>query len=167
MTAVAPARAEKASAPAGALPRIAVQVRSIGGDELDQLCPVLEGRLLAKVGTQPGYRLVQERDPAEYRLLLELAELQFNASGSYDNPYDAEANPNKRHYTQTIGAELSLDLTLAPLPEGASLYEDTMEFTASRPVEPPDERLHGQIIDDLLERVAERVPKILKKRLPH
>jgi hypothetical protein len=161
------ARARASSAPAGgaaAVPRVRIEVKAIGRAELDTICPILEGRLLSRKSDE-GVRFVSAQEPAEYRLLLEIADMTYTYSQDYERATDAESDPNHPKRTTTVGSELSLDLTLSPAGPGESLYEDSLTFSARRPVEPPEERVSGLLLDDLMNRVTEKIPKIVRKRL--
>ena len=153
--------------PKGPVPAVRLEVKAPARENLDLLASVLEGRLLARLHEAETFRLVARDKDAPYTLLLEVQDLKYNVQAERQKPYDAEANPDRLGIQNMLGGELDLDLTLSRAGRQEDIYEDSLIFAASRKLDDPhdQDRVRNLVVDDLLERVAEKLPRLLKRHL--
>ena len=153
--------------PQAPTPAILIQVRTPERTDLVTFAAVLEGRLLTRLQGNPGFRLAKPGEEAGYGLLLEILDLQSIVQPQYHRSYDADSDPSRLQYRESLALEMDVDLTLTRSGKEEPIYEDSLTFAASRMIEDTlqAERLRDMVLDDLMERVAEKIPRILKRRL--
>jgi hypothetical protein len=153
-----------AAGPASPIP-VLFQVTSPVRPILDPLAPVVEGRLLTRLKGQEQFALVVGQGAGEYRLLLELTDLRFTQQGQVQQGFDAASDPSRPEYKINIGGELDFDVTLTRVSDGREVYGASTTVTTSRSVDNYDESVKSQLIDDMVERMSDKVLKLLKKHL--
>lgn len=146
-------------------PVVHVEARERRNTDNELFAAMIEGRLVARSRETGRYQLVSGQQPADYRLRIDIIEVRFVTQGEYERPYDPQTDPNSPVFRQMLNGELDIDLVLERTGQEEPVFEDSIGFVSSRVIEPPEERLENEIVDDLLEKLTDRVFRILKKRV--
>jgi len=145
-------------------------VVSAGSEDYESFVPLLEGRLLERLGQLREADLSAQpaADPRkEWRLHLSVTDLRYDLRSEQDRSRDGDAARGAPRMDQVLMGDLELEATLLRPGETEPVTRDRFSVGARRIVADAADvaRQRGGVVDDLLERATERIARILRKKV--
>lgn len=130
----------------------------------DKIFPqVVEGRLISDLGDMETFRMVGVGAPGDYVLTCTIRALDLESGMAYTVSPDAESNgtPQGR---ERVTVTMDLDLELAD--EVKKIHRGGLSVQASREFEISPHHTVSLLSQELIDRAAQRIEKMLRKKLP-
>lgn len=162
-----PAQAPPAAgAPAGNDPRPVVRISVTSSIKKgDRVFPqVVEGRLVSDLADMETFRSVGPDQPGDYLMAVSILALDLEQGGSYDNPRDAESN-GQLIMKDTLNARMTLSFVVED-GAGRKVLEQKLSVDASREMEGSAEHTVDSMSQELIDRAAVKIERLLRKKLP-
>ena len=125
---------------------------------------VVEGRLIADLADMETFRMVGPSGEGDYHLTAAITNIVTNTGTTYSLSRDAEGDGRPRGQNQ-VSVTLDVDLDLADR-GGKEVYHGTMSVAASRELEISVEHASDLLTQELIDRAAQRIERVLRKKIP-
>ena len=131
----------------------------------DKLFPQLvEGRLVADLADMETFRTAaHDATNADYVLTCAIKDVTYNASTIYTTSKDADASGQPQPSDQVL---LSMDLTFTLEDrDGKLVHEGKLSSSASREIEISNEHTANLLKEEMIDRAAQRLERIVRKKI--
>ena len=124
---------------------------------------VMEGRLVTDLADMETFRTVAADHPGDLRLTCTIRALSVNRGSSIQDIRDAESDGSPRT-KEMISASMDLEVVLEDS-SGTERLRQKLNVQASHEIDISNERTAELVTQELIDRTAQKIEKLLRKRV--